>query len=444
MSALSEDTYEATPPSGKSARVTRREQRRSRSISSAIAWLLATLLFAGTALADRGLGECEPPRPSGEIEIKVLTMTPGGELWSVFGHNGFWVRQPGQADRIYNFGVISDEHPDLARRFVTGTLDFYLGTRTYRSMLSYYGQQKRTIVAQTLDLPRPMTEELVSFLEREALPENRLYRYHWIDANCATRLRDAIDLTLSGSLAEQHSGMSEYTPRDEVLRHLGPHRLLWFAWNFSVGSSADAPLSQWRLMFLPDRLYEALGASYVIWPDGSRRPLVSDQCRLLEGEYGWASQEPPRRDLALWALGLVLGGLLLVVARAGVRSRLARFVAALFVGGLGLVAGSMGTLSAWLWIASSYEGHWRNANLLVVNPLALLLLPVAFVILFRFQSLIRPSRILVLALAGLGVVGLVVALLPIVPQPTLGHTGFFLPMLVALAAESKKLFPPDL
>ena len=401
--------------------------------------LVSTMLWATAAIAVPDLPECEPPDPAGEVEIRLLTMAPGGQVWNVFGHNGIWVRQHGLPDRIYNFGVISDEHPDMLQRFVAGTLDFFLGTRSYDNMLSYYTRQERTIVVQTLDLPPLAARRVAEVLSEEALPENRSYRYHWIEANCATRVRDVLNEALSEQLLPQHQGVSPYTARGEVLRHLGPHEPLWFAWHFAVGGSADAPLSRWDLMFMPDRLYEAIDESFVEESDGSRRPLVSHSCRLREGKHGWAPKGPPQRDLILWGLGLVMGVLFLGLARASRRFRLARLGAALFVAVFGLIAGGLGTLSAWAWLTSVYVGFSWNANLLVANPLTLLLVPAAVVILFRVRALARPLRWVSWTLLGLGAVGLVVAALPSIPQPTVGHAGVFLPVLVVVAMESGRL-----
>lgn len=400
------------------------------SVPALVAIAATCLLTTGRAQAQE-LPACEPTTPARETELILLSMAPGPEVWSVFGHNGLWVREPGRPDRIYNFGVVSTDHPGLLNRFMNATLDFRLGTRGEQSMREYYARQDRQVVAQRLSLPPGAARELIAYLAEEALPENRTYRYHWIDANCATRLRDALDQALDGQLAEQVVGMSGVSPRHEVLRHLGGYLPLWFGWHFAVGSSADAELTRWRWLFLPENLYRTMGEVSVTWPDGRVTPLVSDTCVVMAGEHDWVGPAAPRRALGSWLLGACLGLVALALGRARGR-RPARWLLSLGMMGFGLIAGALGIGSLYLWLFSGYEGFWRNINLLVANPFSLLLVPAAVGLLFERVRWPRTARVVTSALAGLGVLALALAVVPGIPQPTLEATGLALPTLLAV------------
>jgi len=407
--------------------------------------LLGALLLgaAPTVPPGTGLPPCGPSfaAPPTERQAILVTMPPGQDVWSIFGHNGLWIREPGRQDQVYNFGVVSLRHPGLLSRFLKGTLDFTLDTRSPASMRDYYGRQGRPIAAQTLDLPDDAFEHLVGALDHLARPEHREYRYHWTDANCATRLRDLLDDALGGALRPHHQALTQDTPRSEVLRHLAAQPGIWLAWNLVVASSADRPLTAWERMFIPDRLYGAAELATVRHPGDVERPLVASRCELLGGPHGFAPPEAPRWTPLMWLLGVLLA---LLVAALGLLARAprlapaprraARLTWAAVVALFGIVAGSLGAGSLWLWIASEYVGFHGSANLFVVNPLSALLLLAAVI-----GARATPGpRALALArgvtwgLAAVGAAGL--ALSPALTQPVLATFGLFLPTLLALAA----------
>lgn len=389
-------------------------------------------LIAWDTVAEESVQACEVLEDPSLLEISMLTMPPGGELWSIFGHTALWVRSP-VGERVYNFGVISPEHPDLTRRFVTGELDFFLGTRSYESMMAYYRGQHRRVYRQRLDIPYEAAVELARFLEREAAPENRTYRYHWIDANCSTRVRDALDQVLGGLLSGHFVGHVDYTPRQEVLRHLAQSPAAWFGWNFTVGS-ADEPLTRWDSLFLPDRLYTALEEVEL----GEGHPLVSDTCLLLDGTHGWAPPKPPNWDFVLWLLGFAFAAILWTLLRVGRQRPLARVLAGSAIVLFGTIGGALGAASVWTWSQSTYSGFSDNANLFLANPLSFALLPIGVAVCLGWRRDSRFARLASFALLSLGAVGLIASLTPLSNQEGFGFLGLFLPALVVVAKNATK------
>lgn len=241
--------------------------------------------------------ECSVPIPGervGEPWVYVLTMSPGAELWSRFGHNAVWVRY-GAKDQgtVYNFGVF-EATADLVNEWLQGRQYYWLGTRTFDSMLRLYTKENRHVFAQRLALPPGAATTLVERLRWIAAPENRRYLYHWSDCNCSTRIRDLLDEAMHGAFAPQHQERPPgLTKRAEIMRHVAATWWLWFGLNLVTGPELDNPLSWWDVIFLPERFYERLEASVVQWPgEPQPRKLVGAKCTLHEGglPHAWGKR----------------------------------------------------------------------------------------------------------------------------------------------------------
>src|SRR3546814_10904507 len=81
-------------------------------------------------------------------------------------------------------------------------------------------------------------------LAENAKPENARYGYDYFTDNCATRVRDAIDTALGGSLKSQIEGRSHGTTyRSESVRLASPAPWMWLGFDIGLGPAADQPLS---------------------------------------------------------------------------------------------------------------------------------------------------------------------------------------------------------
>ena len=67
-------------------------------------------------------------------------------------------------------------------------------------MVDFYRRLGRTITLQRLNLTAQQKRRLRADLRRNALDENKYYRYDYFVDNCSTRLRDALDRALDGAL----------------------------------------------------------------------------------------------------------------------------------------------------------------------------------------------------------------------------------------------------
>lgn len=345
------------------------------------ALLLLLLLTPGAMLA--------APR------IGVVTMQPGEEYWSRFGHNAILVESSDGERLLYNYGFFDFEQPGFLTRFLRGRMLYQLAVLPYAQDLAYYDQEGRGVNLQWLRLKPAEAERLAAFLEWNARPENAEYRYDYFLDNCATRVRDALDLALEGRLESQLLGRSRgLSFRSESQRLAAAEPWLYLGIDVGLGPLADRALSRWDEGFVPMRLAEALRAARA--SDGA--PLVASELQLLPHRLAPEREEPPR--LAAWfaACGVLLA-LLLQWSAAGCHQRSHALLAAAFWTTCGLG----GLLLIGLWLLTDHLAAHANANLLLLNPLCLLLLP-SLCRLWRGRP---PSRSAVwlagaVALAGLG------------------------------------------
>ncbi|MDN5782808.1 MAG: DUF4105 domain-containing protein, partial [Luteimonas sp.] len=157
--------------------------------------LLVLLLWAlacGTALA--------APAP----RIGVATMQPGTVFFERFGHDAIVVEDPVTgAATSYNFGFFDPDEPDFVSNFVYGRMRYRLQALPFDDDMAYYRDVGRGVSVQWLNLSNDQAVRLSAALAENAKPENARYGYDYFTDNCATRVRDAIDTALGGSLKRQ-------------------------------------------------------------------------------------------------------------------------------------------------------------------------------------------------------------------------------------------------
>jgi len=320
--------------------------------------LLLLAMVAGLVLA---VPAAAAPR------IGVMTMQPGEIFWERFGHDAIVVDDPAHGEPIsYNFGFFDPSEPDFIPRFIQGRMRYQLVALPMREDLAYYREVGRGVSIQWLDLTPAQATRLADALAVNALPQNARYSYDYFTDNCATRVRDAIDRALDGHLQKQLSARSRgNTYRSEAVRLASPAPLMWLGFDIGLGPFADVPLARWQEAFVPMRLADSLREATA--SDG--RPLVLSEQRLLPQRLPPEPAEfaRPWWPWALWGVALALA--LLRLGRRAPRALAAVALPAWTLCGL------LGLLMLYIWFGTAHRAGWANQNLLLFNPLCLLLLP---------------------------------------------------------------------
>jgi hypothetical protein len=164
---------------------------------------------------------------------------------------------------------------------------------------------------------------------------------------------------------------------------------------------------------------------HVRLPDG--RPLVASDRQVAAARLPAPPKQPPDLVPPLLIAGLILGALLAASGHWRGDHRAAR-IAFTTLGTLWLLfAGIAGLGMAILWAFTRHHSAWANENLLLFNPLALLLLPAAW----RLAST-RFSRWLAGVLTAAAVFALIAKVLPGFDQRNLPWIAFALPPWLAM------------
>ena len=372
--------------------------------------LFAMMLIGGTAFASPRIG--------------VVTMGPGDIFWERFGHDAIVVDDgaPG-GPTCYNFGFFDLAEDGFIGRFVKGEMQYMLVALPLQEDLHYYRDVGRGATLQWLDLDPVQANALAAALAENAKPENARYRYDYYTDNCATRVRDAIDRATGGLLRRQLEVRSSGdTYRSESVRLASPALWMRVGFDLGLGPFGDSPLSRWEQGFLPRRLADDLRA--VKHADG--RPLVAEEVELLPQRQ---AAEPDSRAPQLWPW-LLAGALagIAVMWLAGRRPRLLAGVAF----GFWLACGVLGLVLALGWAFTEHRALWANRNLLLLNPLCLLLLPGAWAML-RGRASSPRFRTLLIAIAVLAACACIPLWLQLLPQRNGHWIALLLPVHAAFA-----------
>ncbi len=355
--------------------------------------------------------------------IGVATMLPGEIFWERFGHDSIVVDDPAAGAPIsYNFGFFDLSEPGFVGRFVRGEMEYQLVALPFAEDLVYYRDTGRGVSIQWLDLSDAEADRLAAALAENAKPENARYRYDYFTDNCATRVRDALDRALGGELRRQMETRSQGNSyRSEAVRLASPADWMWLGFDVGLGPFADVTRSRWEDAFVPMRLADALR-------DVRRaddRPLVRSEQVLLPHRIAPEPRPEPQRWWPWLLAGIGVAAVLLLLGRAGPRSTLWVALPAW------TLCGVLGLVMAFLWCCTAHRAGWANHNLLLFNPLCLLLWPGA-VRMLRRREAGRLFRSLLLAILAGAVLALFLLWLPLQPQRNAPWIGLMLPVHAAL------------
>ena len=354
--------------------------RRPTPLLVALALGLTALAASGAAaqgpvrLSPPGLPQNAPGAPadslSGSARASLLTILPGEEVYSAWGHSALRVRDPFLGlDKSYNYGTFDFNQPGFVGKFLTGRLDYILDTAPFSWEVEKYKAFGRPMIEQALALPPEAVRELYRALEENALPENRAYRYDFVWDNCSTRLLGMIDsaLVASGGAPVRVPAPAEAeTYREVMAPYTDPKPWLDLGIHLGIGLPADAPASPRERSFMPLDLM-ALADSATV----GGRPLVASRDTVFWVPGAGTPQAPFPWPLALgWGLlGVAVLGTLWARRRPTDRLRAwgARGDALLFA-----LAGLGGVVLLLMWFASDHRVTEKNLELVWLWPTHLL------------------------------------------------------------------------
>ena len=300
---------------------------------------------------------------SPEATISLITIGPTQkELYSAFGHSAIRVYDPQQPlDYFYNYGVFSFNQPNFYLNFARGINYYQLGVYDYPPYRDYYIRENRFIHEQILNLTTEQKQRVFNFLERNALPENKMYLYDYFYDNCATRPRDVLKNVLGDDIAFDNSPEKKTI----TIRGLTDIFLSQQPWgdlgiDICLGLPMDKKASRTEYMFLPDSLESGFDRAKVK-SDSVWMALVAEKKSVFQSN-------PIQPVFSIFHPWIVFGILSLGIVGISIRDWRRKVITRWPDKIILFLTGGLGVLLLLLWFLTSHKAAANNLNILWAIP----------------------------------------------------------------------------
>lgn len=300
-------------------------------------------------------------------EISIITIGPGAELYDKFGHSAFRIQDTlNGVDVIFNYGVYDFNTPNFYTKFAQGKLLYELGVNYYQPFYQSYVAQNRWIKEQTLNLNFTEKQAVSDFLWNNAKPENKKYKYDFFFDNCATKIRDVVQIVLGDNLEFKEDHIKEeLTFRQLIQQNLQANSWGSLGIDIGLGAVIDTKAKPIEYQFLPDYVYKG-AANAVIHRNGETEKLVKSTSVLFENTPSAAKGNFFLSPLFIFGL---LGVLIVFVTYGDYKRKMrSRYLDTTIFFFTGLI----GVFLLLLWFATDHTATANNYNLLWAFPISIL------------------------------------------------------------------------
>jgi hypothetical protein len=305
--------------------------------------------------------------PGANLEVSLITYGPGATYWERFGHDAIELRDSVSGEAVdFNYGVFDFNESNFFLNFARGRMHYLMDAGYSAPEQASYVEDGRSVTRQRLALNADQASALRDFLLWNLRPENAGYNYDYYADNCTTRVRDALNKALGGILKTQLTARAGgMTYRQQTARLMSAQPWLMLIMDLGLGPYADQPLNAWQESFLPMVLQAQLRDVHL----DNGQPLLLGEQLLSPNRLDVPPATAPDLRLPLALTGLLIAALIVAIRRWWPTGY--ALLGTLYL----LAAGLVGILLLVLWTLTSHHSAWANANLLLFNPLAFLLLP---------------------------------------------------------------------
>jgi len=311
---------------------------------------------------------------SPEATISLLTVAPGAELYSTFGHSAIRIRDPRQGlDFNFNYGAFDFRTKGFYVKFLRGTLPYQISGNYFDNDLAGWSQENRAVIEQVLDLSQTQKQGVFDFLQNNYLPQNREYAYKFFYDNCSTRLRDVLRRVCKDSLQLSKTLHADSSYRQWIDLYARKNEKLWadFGMDLAIGKPSDEITGANGAMFLPDNLMDGFDAAKIN-RDGKWQSLVLSKQLINRDMLAVADKEKEliTPNILFWCLFLLV--LCLTAYQFKNENKSFLFDKILFT-----IAGIFGWFIFLLWFFTDHGVTEYNLNIIWTYPL---LFPIALLL----------------------------------------------------------------
>ncbi|MBE6323325.1 MAG: DUF4105 domain-containing protein [Bacteroidales bacterium] len=289
------------------------------------------------------------------LEVSLLTCSPGDELYSAFGHTAIRVN-----DMVFNYGMFNFNTEGFYIKFVSGQTDYELGVEMMDGFERQYERRNRSVIEQKLNLTNEEKAALFNALIENTRPENKTYRYNFVFDNCATRPRVKIEECLKGAIKYDVKEENE-SYRKLIEKYVGEDSWIKFGIDILIGAEADKTASFFDRLFLPDELMNAFATAR---RDNGER-LVTETKEIVSQD----KDEDDDEDNGVTPLAVAVIAMTIISIASLLFPR--KLKALDFI--LFLATGLLGVVITFLCFFSLHPLVGENYNLLWLNPIHLII-----------------------------------------------------------------------
>lgn len=216
------------------------------------------------------------------MKISLLTCGPGHEVYSLYGHTAIRFQDlRNHQDLIINYGIFSFKQKNFILRFIFGLTDYEMGIIPYQLFYEEYRSEGRWVKEQILNLSSEDKQNIAIAIDKNYIPENRIYRYNYFYDNCTTRARDILINNINGFVDYHYNQQLITTYRNEIHQWNTQHP--WARWgnDLLLGLQADKLISNEERQFIPDSLSKDFQHATVSYAHGKIKKLVNNSLYII-------------------------------------------------------------------------------------------------------------------------------------------------------------------
>ncbi|WP_298556328.1 DUF4105 domain-containing protein [uncultured Algibacter sp.] len=302
-----------------------------------------------------------------QAEISVLTVGPGNSLNDAFGHSAFRIRDTNNGlDVVYGYGEYDFDAPNFYLKFAQGKLNYLINKTDFKRFYQVYNYYNRSIKEQVLNLSQSQKQNLYDYLINNYKPENRRYLYEFFYDNCATKIKDVINITSNNTTTfNTPNNFKDATFRTLIQNNLNRNSWGSLGIDLALGSVIDKKATPENHMFLPKNIYSFFENATI---GDSKKPLVKlNQTIYSKKETPIASQFLLSPLFILGVIGLLIIYITYNDSKKGKHTKWLDI--ALFS-----ITGLIGVFILLLWFATDHTGTHQNYNLLWAFALNILVI----------------------------------------------------------------------
>ena len=336
-----------------------RGNRVKRSLGTKFWWVRPLLrLFLICTFAHLHIGTSA--QDTSRLRISLLTCTPGEELYSTFGHSAYRVIDSNSVtDIVYNYGTFNFDDEGFYLKFVRGKLLYYVSLQEFNGVYGFkedYKRQNRGITEQVLNLTAAEKISIRHFLNENAKPENKYYKYDFFFDNCTTRLRDILKKQHDSAFCQKPVMPKGTRFRQAIHMYLDKNGQPWSKLGIDIlmGIPTDAVMTTEQMQFLPDNLMLSL--------DSSDHKMVLSKQNLYPINEMLNKNSPFTPKLVFWLL------LIVIVLLGLVKHKIAEAFLQGFDGILFFCTGILGIIIILMWTCTDHTMCRNNLNLIWAFP----------------------------------------------------------------------------